>query len=362
MRAALQPSCVARAAFLLAVALALTLLLVPAAGAQAPAPVVQAADLYGQGRFVDAVDLLQATLARGDAKGADVVALREMLARALVKVGRPADARATFLTILRDDREYRPDANKMPPDESAVFAAALRVFEADQRRVPASIGGTFGYARYEPAEINDAIRRFSAFGSSGGAKRIVGDRSFGGSVRLPLRPRLSIEIEMLRFRSAVSDSGRPSSSDQNPPIRYEVTALPLVASLYFETWSRPGLRVNAFGGLGPMFATRMKWTETYPTFGYDVGQRGDKTGYYGHLGLEGEYLATRRFALSVRVLGRLARASGVSPVPSSMASNPVGPPPVGGPTHADDPRTFEAKPIDFSGFGFDVGIRAYIGS
>jgi hypothetical protein len=361
MRAAPRSNRPARAAVLLAL-LALAAL-APRALAQAPDPVAHATDLYGQGRFVDAVDFLQVAIDSGHVVPEQSVAVRELLARSLVKVGRPADARLAFLRMLREDRHYRPDPNKIPPDEGAIFDQALREFRAAQRRAPVSIGGCFGYATYDPTAINGAIARFSAFGGSTPARRIEGDQVLGGSVRLPLRPRLSLDLEMLRFRSSVSDSGRPSSPELNPAIRYEITALPLVASLYFEAWSRPGLRVNAFGGLGPMFATRMKWTESYATRGYDVGQRGEKTGIYGHLGFEGEYLFTRRVALSARVLGRVARANDVTPLRTSVASSPVGEPPVwGGLVHYEDEHTFDHKRVDFSGFGFDVGLRVAFGS
>lgn len=350
MRSVGTPFRIILAAFLLVASLA-TLSsapgLVTCAWSQGTDPVAQGNDLYNQGKFKEAADLLKGAINKGEVKPADLGAARELLARSMVKADMRGEARETFKAILRKDAAYRPDPNKVPPDEVAVFDEALRDYQAEQleqgKRVPASIGGIFGYGMYNPKDINDAITKFDEDISSGGADEIKGDTEFGGSVRLPLRPRLSLDLELLRFRSSVSDTGAGFFEKTT----FEISAIPMVASLYYNAWSKPKIRVNVFGGLGPMFVSELKVNVKIPSFPVAISESGTKTGFYGHLGLEGEYLITPRLALSGRVLGRMASAGKVISYDTKGETE----------TYA----RFNDKGVSFSGLAFNLGLRAYIG-
>ncbi len=329
-----------------------------AARAQAAAPDAQPADplaqggsLYEQGRFTEGVALLRSALGRGALAPADLGPARELLARLLIKAGRRDEARATFRTMLRSNGAYRPDAEKVPPDERAIFDEALRAFHAEEiaqgRRVPASVGVWYGYGRYSLSQVNDAIHRFDAAQGITGTEEIRGDPEFGGSVRIPLRPRLAVEVELIRFNSSVSDSGRPSRWYQYPT-KFQVTAVPLVVNLHFAVRSSARTRLHAFAGAGPMLVTELLWTRYNFDWQQQQGQFGSKTGFYGQLGMEGEYLLHPRVAVSGRVLGRLARTANL--IEGSRAYQ------------TESLRSFVGKAVDFSGFGLDVGLRFYIGA
>ncbi len=326
------------------------------AGDQAAAstdPLTQGTDLYNQGKFKDAVDLLKAAIDKGQVKPSEMESARELMARSMVKADMRGEARSAFLVILRNDPAYRPDANKVPPDEVAVFDEALRDFQAEQlekgKRVPASVGGYFGYGMYKPKDINAAISGFDRDFALGPADEIKGDVEFGGSVRFPLRPKLSLDLEIIRFHHTMSDSGPRSPTPEWTPSDFEVSALPVVANLYYGVWSRPHMRANVFGGLGPMLVSYLSVTlnaslaPELPSF----AKTGTKTGFYGHLGVEGEYLITPRVSLSGRVLGRIANAGKVISYNAQGATEGF--------------ARFNDKNLSFSGMAFEVGLRAYIG-
>jgi hypothetical protein len=328
--------------------------------AMAPAParaqnadqsvVAQAGDLYTAGKFKEAAELLKGALDKRQVPAGQIEPAREMLARALVKSGGArAEARQTFASILQMDAAYRPDPNRVPPDEIEVFDEALRDFQAEQlkagQRVPASISFFFGHGKYSASAVNDAVKAFDAQPSiqSGGADEIKGDSEFGGSVRFPIRPKLSLDIELSRFRSTTSDRGVPSLN--NAKTEYEIAAMPLAVSAYYGAYSTPKLRVNAFAGAGPMLVTQFKGEIPFIS-GIRLSVEDTKTGVYAHAGIEGEYLLASRLAVTGRVLGRYAKASKVVD-DKTLEDNIFAP--------------WNRRDVDFSGIGLDVGLRAYIG-
>jgi hypothetical protein len=330
----------------------------PAAAPAAPAPppvdpVVRGTELYDQGQFAEGASLVRSALDHGSVPAAEVGAARELLARLLIKAGNRGGGRDAFVALLRANGAYRPDPGRVPPDERAVFDEALGAFRAWEvaqgRRVPASVGAWYGYGRYGLKQVNDGIRAFE----SGppypilGTDEIKGDPEFGGSVRFPLGPRLALEVELVRFNSSVSDSGRPSTW-YNYPTRFQVTAVPLVFNLHYAMRSSPRMRLDTFAGAGPMLVTELLWTRNDHTSQEQQGQFGSKTGFYGQLGLEGEYMVHARLGLNARVLGRLARTPDL--IEPSRAYQPA------------YMESFVGRDVDFSGFGFDLGLRLYIGA
>ncbi len=328
------------------------LLVLPALAAAQTDPLTGGTALYNQGKFKEAVDLLKGAIDKGEVKGLQVEAARELMARSMVKADMRGEARETFVTILRKDAVYRPDPNKVPPDEVAVFNEALRDFQSEQleqgKRIPASIGGNFGYAMYSPSDVNDAIKKFDQDFEIGGAEEFKGDVEFGGSVRFPLRRSLSLDLEITRIHSKVHDDGNPSAPEWKPS-EFEISALPVVANLYYSVLSTPRLRANLFGGAGPMLVTTLTVTlnvqlaPELPSF----AKTGLKTGFYGHGGVEGEFLVTPRISLTGRVLGRIASAGSVIDYDAKGATEGF--------------ARFNGKGLNFSGLAFNAGVRAYIG-
>ena len=159
-------------------------------------------------------------------------------------------------------------------------------------------------------------------------------------MRFPVSPRLSLELEIQRFRATAADTFPVTRGG-----RYEVTELPISLSLYHATFVHPKWRVNTFIGMGAATpASSTIYFYLAPTARASIAD--EKTGFYGHAGLEGEFLASPRFAITGRVLGRVAKATGF---------------------YADSPLKIWGKAalanrsVDFSGFGAQLGLRAYIG-
>jgi hypothetical protein len=307
--------------------------------AAAPAdPLATAQQQYDQSQFDQAVTTLRQALAQGQVTGGDVVRAKELLARSLARSNNRIEAKEMFKSILRQDPGYRADPVRIPPDEMEVFNLALTEFRAEQvesgRRVPASFGFFFGLGSGASKDFAEIPR------AGGGADHFDSKTEFGVSVRFPLKPRLSLDFEISRFRATNSDSfAVPTRLD------YETTAIPLVVSLYWTAMPHDKWRANLFLGGGPMGATRGAIKFNRPGTGYFVAD--EKVGTYVHAGIEGEWLVNPHFSLNGRVLGRSAKAKGL---------------------FKDSEQTLYAtnvkladREVDFSGFGAFVGVRAYIG-
>lgn len=297
-----------------------------------------AQQMYDQSKFAPAIAALQQALGRGAITGTEAQQARELLARCQVKAGDVAGARKTFLGMLRQDPLYRPDASKVPPDEIAGFDAAKRVYDAEQERVrsrlPASLTLSYGVGSGDNTDFGDFVK-------SGGGSGTYDNKGFiAGSVRFPLRPRLSFDIELQRFRATNSDSFAGDVGRN-----YKISATPLVISFYYLLAQHPKWRASVFAGGGPMLEA---------TSSMDLGFIGNrlqiaesKTGTYLHAGLEGEYVLSPRFSLDGRVIGRSAKATGFfekSSLFDYVSTVPL-----------------KNRDIDFSGVAATIGLRAYIG-
>jgi tetratricopeptide (TPR) repeat protein len=337
-------SLVAGLTITLSLAALLAALAVPA-GAQtetAPAadPLTQATQLYDQSRFDDAVNLLKQALMQGAVTGGDAVKAKELLARAYVKAGNRVEAREVFKGILRQDPEYRADALRMPPDEIEVFNLALKDFQAEQveagKRIPASIalhGGT-GFSSNKP--WSDVVK-------NGGGKEFNGGGEFGGSVRFPLRPRWSLDVEYSLLKDTSSDTARAPNQ-----IKFEVSALPLVVSGYYNLLGSPRYRMNVFLGAGPLLKPEAKISLNF--FGtLPISIAAEKTGLYIHGGVEGEYLLHPRLAITGRALGRYAKSGKLDFKNKDLY------------LYSDANLKLQGRQVDFSGFALQAGLRAYIG-
>jgi hypothetical protein len=300
--------------------------------------VAAAQSLYDQGRFADAANALREGLSSGRIIGAQSVSARELLARCQVKMGDVAAARRTFLTLMRQDPLYRPDALRVPPDEMDVYNAARREFDAEQerasQRLPASVELHYGIG----SGANEDFGEYVA--SGGGDKEYENDPHFGGVVRFPVAPRFSIDIQIERFRATNGDTLGTAGAT------YEITALPVSLGLSYLLLDGDRLRAYAFAGGGPMLETSSSLS--FQFFGVlPLQVADDKVGTYLHGGFEGEYRWHSRFALTGRVLGRYAKATGLfEGTDFDLYGEGV---------------SIADREVDFSGFAATIGLRVYVG-
>jgi hypothetical protein len=313
-----------------------------ATAAAAGSPIDQAQKLYDAAKFTEAVTTLRSALATGQVTGSNVVAARALLARALVKTGDRLEARQAFQTVLRMDPAYRPDAVVVPPDEMDVFNLALQAVTAEQieagKRIPASLGFFYGTGSGSNKDLGKVVA------GGGGPDHLSSKPEFGVAVRFPLRPKLSLDLEIMRLRATAADTG----SSFYRKTTYEVTSIPLVVNLYYTLLSGSKTRLSAFVGGGPMAASRMAFTldqRTTPELVFTLGD--ERVGTYLNAGGEGEYLLSPRLSVTGRALVRGASAKDFfKKFNVDLYDNGV---------------TVQNRKLDFGGFAAFIGLRAYIG-
>ncbi len=326
----------------LALALAMTPVL-PVAAAFAASPVVaDAQKMYDSAKFAEAVVKLRDALGTGQVTGTDALEARALMARCLVKAGNRLEAKQVFKTVLRSDPAWRPDALSVPPDEMDVFNIALKEITAEQieagQRIPASISFFVGKG-------SAGNEDFAKLPETGGNKDgFEGKVQYGGSVRFPIKPRWSLDIELLQFKAEASDT-----FVVNPRYSYEATATPIAVSVYWTAMTGSKHRVYVFAGGGPMLSSRAAVKFNDPDVGYFVADEG--AGTYFHAGVEGEMMLGERFSVSGRVVGRTAKKSDLFKDTYEELN-----------LYSSDPNgRLRGQEVDFSGFGAYVGLRAYIG-
>ncbi len=310
---------------------------VTATPAPAGTPIERGQRLYDDAKFTEAVALLRGALSSGQVTGNDVVTARALMARCLVKAGSRIEAKQAFETVLRMDPAWRPDAVVVPPDEMDVFRLALDVVTREQieagQRIPASVGFWYGTGAGDNKSLGE-IQHFL-----GGADALDAQAEFGGSVRFPLRPRLSLDLELARFRATGHDSTQAPNT-----IDFEAAAMPMVVSVYWAAMSGSHQRVNLFVGGGPLLAATNSIDLPFFTFRIKIADQ--KTGMYMHGGVEGEWLVHSKLAVTGRALYRSATATKLYH-DSTLELYGT--------------KAIKDRKVDFSGFGASLGLRAYIG-
>lgn len=301
-------------------------------------PVAQAQKMYDNGDFVEALAKVKDALASGAVSGSDAVEARELMARCQAKTGDVEASKKTFLQILHQDPQYRIDEVRTPPDEVVVFRQALQIFLEEQaakgQRIPASITAFYGIG----SGANEDFGEYVAQG--GGSKSFDTTPEFGMSVRFPLAPKWSLDLEMVRFRATNEDSvSGPAKAT------YELTATPLVISVVYLVRDSGKLRLNVFAGGGPMLnsyaADKFLYFGSIPLKVTDA-----KTGIYFAAGGEAEYVLRSRISLTGRLQFRSAKATKMF---EGSTFTQYGGEPIGD------------RDMDFSGFGLHFGLRGYIG-
>lgn len=327
---------------LVALTLALGAAPVPRASvAWAASPALeQAQSLYDGAKFNEAIKVIRDALSTGQVTGHDAIEARALMARCQVKTGNRVDAKEGFKFVLRQDSGWRPNATTVPPDEQEVFELARKELTAEQiqagKRVPASLTFTFGTGPGAHEDLGEVVE------VSGGPDHLVPKMELGGSVRFPVSPRYSLDLELQRLRST-------ATADQFGNItEFEASGYPLSLSLYYALLSKQKFRFNLFAGGGVFSSAGAKIDLVLVGFGPDpipLTISGQKSAPYFHAGLEAEYLVFSRVALAGRGMWRSAKAENVL---------------------KDSDFTYygaslQDRDIDFSGFAATIGLRAYVG-
>jgi hypothetical protein len=310
----------------------------PAAWAASPA-MEEAQKAYDAAKFDDAIALLRDALGNGQITGSEVVSARALMARCMVKSGKRIEAKQAFKTVLRADPGFKLDTVTVPPDEVEVFDLAAKEIQQEQieagQRIPASLGFIYGVGSGDNKDFAKIQH------SNGGDDKMDSKPEFGVSVRFPLRPRLSLDLELSRFRA----TGKDTVSDPNT-VQFETSAIPMVVSLYYTAITGNKFHLNLFAGGGPMVASRASIDINFFTVRLQIAD--EKVGTFLHGGVEGEYMVMPKLSLTGRVEGRYANASDLFKDSTlELYGNPDG--------------ALKNQKVDFSGYGAFIGLRGYIG-
>lgn len=185
-----------------------------------------------------------------------------------------------------------------------------------------SIGASFGAGVYAGGSLNDSLRAI-------GYKEVTQGREYGGSVRYRITRRWSIEGEVIALR------GKGTTDSIEPRFVARTRGLATPLSLDYQLTQNDSYEFSFFGGAGPMFGAG--WTAEQVPNRFESQTR---TALYGHAGFEGRLRAGPRFAVTMRALGRIARADDLEQI--------------------DDPRIRYG--VSMSGFAFSAGLRAWLGA
>lgn len=184
-----------------------------------------------------------------------------------------------------------------------------------------SIGGNFGVGFYSGGSYNDSLK-------ANGYKKVSHGLEYGGSLRYGVSPKLSLDYEVL------SINGKGTTTSVTPKFQAEVNGIATPINLYYQLSQNDSHTLSLFGGVGPMlktsWSTKQGDTETVSK---------TKTTFYGQAGLEGQWKASKKFALTARALGRFAKAKNV-------------------PEDTDPTNTFD---VSMNGFALSVGMRLFFG-
>lgn len=311
--------------------------------------IARADALYEGARFSEAMGVLDRALHDGDVTGDDVIQARALRARCLVKMSRRLEAKEAFKGVLRIDRAFALDPNVVPPDEMDVFRLAAQEYDAELfaagHRFPASIAATFGRGNC----VNQDLADLASSAGVAAAPDFSEKAELGYSVRFPLRPLLSIEVEATWLRATTHDL---LPADRNAHTLYTAAASVFMLDLVRTLRTSPRAHVNAFVGAGPMLAEAILEDRNSLVAGRVIPTQivGHNQGWAFQAGLEGEALLRPRLALTAQVRARRADSGQLHWLRSDFEiyeSYPV--------------SKLGDRSIDFSGVAASIGLRAYIG-
>jgi tRNA A-37 threonylcarbamoyl transferase component Bud32 len=146
---------------------------VPQPGATTPAatPFEAARAQFDAGKFAEAAAALRHLVTSGAVQGPELRAARELRARALVRLGKAADAQKLYATLLADDATFQPDpAGLTPADRSAFDAAKAKPVKPDSVPGPSPATVTGGSGAL--ATLSISVNPFAALAVDGENKGV----------------------------------------------------------------------------------------------------------------------------------------------------------------------------------------------
>jgi hypothetical protein len=220
----------------------------------------------------------------------------------------------------------------------AVAASTALVAPAHAAKGQWSIGGNFGTGIYSNTKINDYLDSVSTANSLVPTlKHPKSGWEYGGSIRYGISPKASLDYEV----NLLNGKGKTDvTSPGTATIEVKTTGIAGPLSLYYELGRSDKSVFNFFVGVGPMYGTKFKVTQSNPSTTIESKK---KTGLYAHVGFEGDYMLSKSFAITARALGRYAKASDVTY------------------TDPSDPSIALVKDVNLSGAAFSLGLRAFFG-
>jgi hypothetical protein len=225
---------------------------------------------------------------------------------------------------------------------SVVIAVALAAVSTPAHAAKGqwSLGGNFGTGLYSNGPLNDFLDSASTAGSIVPTlKHPKSGWEYGGSIRYGISPKASLDYEL----NLMNGKGKTDvTSPGTETVEVKTTGLAGPVSLYYELGRSDKSVFNFFVGVGPMFGTKFKITESNSSTSV-TDEAKSKTGLYAHGGFEGDYMMSKSFAITARVLGRYAKAKNVTW------------------TDPTDPSNVFVKDVNMSGAAFSIGLRAFFG-
>ena len=208
----------------------------------------------------------------------------------------------------------------------AAFAAVALVFStapAFAAKGQWSLGGNFGVGTYSNGDFNDELE-------ASGFEKVKDGYEFGGTLRRGMSDKMGLEIEGMAI------NGKSSTDVSGSDVNWHTKGFATPVNLLIGVSQNDKYDFNAIVGAGPMWSAKFTADD-----GTTSIESGSKTTFMGQGGFEGDYMMSRQFALSGRVLGRYAKASDVD-------------------VDKDDPSAGTVD-LDMSGFSFNLGLRVFFG-
>lgn len=215
----------------------------------------------------------------------------------------------------------------------AAFAAVALVFStapAFAAKGQWSLGGNFGVGTYSNSDFNETAEASFAPLIGTSIKDVKDGWEYGGTLRYGMSDKTSLELE------GMSMNGKSTTDFTGGSLDLQTKTFATPVNLLIGLSANDKYDFNAIVGAGPMWGAKATGEANGTS-----SETASKTAFMGQGGFEGDYMMSRQFALSGRVLGRYAKASDVD-------------------LDKDDPSQGTVD-LNMSGFAFNLGIRMFFG-
>jgi hypothetical protein len=160
----------------------------------------RARGFYREEQYSDAISLLAAELESREQPRRLRISLLVMLARCYARLGRTAELDATVYELVGLSPSYRPDVDRIPPQEcSPMEVARGRARDRDARRIRFGVLAGASWSRFRGSGVDDIGRSASALGASF-CNRDLRASTGGVIVHVPLRRGVALEPQASLMR------------------------------------------------------------------------------------------------------------------------------------------------------------------